>query len=106
MPASASRRPATRKGWGAPEAPTALALALDCSVRHILIDEFQDTSWSQYDLLQGLTAGWQRDDGRTLFVVGDPMQSIYRFRKAEVGLYVRAWHEGIGGVPLDALRLA
>ena len=91
---------------GEPDAPTDLALALDYRIRHVLVDEFQDTSWSQYDLLAGLTAGWQPGDGRTLFVVGDPMQSIYRFRKAEVGLYMRAWHEGIGPVRLERLVLA
>ena len=91
---------------GEPDAPTDLALALDYRIRHVLVDEFQDTSWSQYDLLAGLTAGWQPGDGRTLFVVGDPMQSIYRFRKAEVGLYMRAWHEGIGPVALERLVLA
>jgi ATP-dependent exoDNAse (exonuclease V) beta subunit len=91
---------------GEPEVPTDLALALENRIRHVLVDEFQDTSWSQYDLLAGLTAGWQPGDGRTLFVVGDPMQSIYRFRKAEVGLYMRAWHEGIGPVTLERLVLA
>lgn len=91
---------------GAPDAPTDLALALDYRIRHILVDEFQDTSWSQYELLAGLTIGWQPGDGRTLFVVGDPMQSIYRFRQAEVALYMKAWREGIGGVALEPLRLA
>ena len=85
--------------------PTDLALALDYRIRHLLVDEFQDTSQSQYELLTRLTAGWERGDGRTLFVVGDPMQSIYRFREAEVGLYLRARREGIGTVPLAALRL-
>lgn len=94
------------RALGDAEGPTDLALALDHRIRHILVDEFQDTSWSQADLLRGLTAGWERNDGRTLFVVGDPMQSIYRFRKAEVGLYLRAWHEGVGTVKLERLRLA
>lgn len=91
---------------GGPDAPSDLALALDYRIRHLLVDEFQDTSWSQHDLLAALTAGWQPGDGRTLFVVGDPMQSIYRFRKAEVGLYLRAAHEGIGTVALERLVLA
>ena len=72
---------------GEPEAPTDLALALDYRIRHLLMDEFQDTSFNQYGLLKRLTAGWQPEDGHTLFVVGDPMQSIYRFRDAEVGCF-------------------
>ena len=90
---------------GEPEQPTDLALALDYRFRHILVDEFQDTSLSQYGLLERLTAGWTTGDGRTLFAVGDPMQSIYRFREAEVGLYLRARREGIGGVRLIPLTL-
>lgn len=93
------------RALGEPDAPTDLLLSLDVSIKHILIDEFQDTSISQWELLERLTAGWQPDDGRTLFIVGDPMQSIYRFREAEVGLFLRARHEGIGMVPLEFLRL-
>ncbi|MDP1559588.1 MAG: UvrD-helicase domain-containing protein [Nitrosomonas sp.] len=91
---------------GEAEAPTDLALALDYRIRHLLMDEFQDTSFNQYELLKRLTAGWQPEDGHTLFVVGDPMQSIYRFREAEVGLFLAAREHGIGQVPLEFLRLA
>ena len=90
---------------GEPEAPTDLALALDYRIRHLLVDEFQDTSLNQFDLLMMLTAGWQAGDGRSLFLVGDPAQSIYRFREAEVGLFLRAWEHGVGGVPLEPLQL-
>jgi ATP-dependent helicase/nuclease subunit A len=86
-------------------APTDLALRTGLSLRHILVDEFQDTSLAQFDLVEALTAGWEPGDGRTLFVVGDPMQSIYQFREAEVGLFLRARDAGIGGVRLEALRL-
>ena len=96
---------AALQALGDDDAPTDLALALDYRFHHLLVDEFQDTSLSQFELLKKLTAGWQPDDGRTLFVVGDPMQSIYRFREAEVGLYLRARIEGIGGVPLTPLTL-
>lgn len=85
--------------------PTDLALALDYRIQHILLDEFQDTSYSQYQLLEKLTLGWQPNDGRTLFVVGDPMQSIYRFREAEVGLFIRMRKNGIGDIQLTPLTL-
>jgi ATP-dependent exoDNAse (exonuclease V) beta subunit len=96
---------AANQALGEPDEPTDLALALDHRVQHLLIDEFQDTSLTQYELLLRLTAGWQPDDGRTLFAVGDPMQSIYRFREAEVGLFLHASREGIGNVRLEPLAL-
>ena len=95
-----------QRALGTPQAPSDLALSLDYRVRHLLIDEFQDTSSSQYRLLETLTAGWMPGDGRTLFAVGDPMQSIYRFREAEVGLYLAAREQGIGGLPLTPLTLS
>ena len=86
--------------------PTDLALRTGLSLHHILVDEFQDTSLAQFDLVEALTAGWEEGDGRTLFVVGDPMQSIYQFREAEVGLFLRARDAGIGSVRLEPLRLS
>lgn len=85
--------------------PTELALRTGLGLRHILVDEFQDTSLAQVQLLEALTVGWEEGDGRTLFVVGDPMQSIYRFRDAEVGLFLRARSSGVGRVRLEPLRL-
>jgi len=90
---------------GNDEEPTDLALYLDNSIHHLLIDEFQDTSIQQFQLLTRLVQGWLPDDGRTLFIVGDPMQSIYRFRQAEVGLFLKAKYEGIGDVKLTPLEL-
>jgi hypothetical protein len=58
---------------GSSEEPTDLALAFDYRLQHLLVDEFQDTSFGQLDLLERLTAGWTPGDGRTLFCVGDPM---------------------------------
>ena len=97
---------AARRALGDVGRPTDLALSLDYQIQHILIDEFQDTSVSQYSLLEALTAGWKPGDGRTIFAVGDPMQSIYRFREAEVGLFLKACREGVGKVPLALLRLS
>ena len=93
------------RALGKPDAPTDLALALDYRIQHLLMDEFQDTSISQYELITKLTAGWETGDGRTLFVVGDPMQSIYRFREAEVGLFLRTRAEGIGNIELKSIVL-
>lgn len=85
--------------------PSDLLLSLDTAIRHILVDEFQDTSQSQIELLERLTSGWMRGDGRTLFLVGDPMQSIYRFRKADVGCFLKVKEQGLGEVELTALEL-
>lgn len=85
--------------------PGELLLRLDAAIRHLLIDEFQDTSQSQVRLLGALTSGWTQDDGRTLFLVGDPMQSIYRFRKAEVGLFLQVRDHGIGDLHPKFLNL-
>src|SRR5690606_13020574 len=62
-------------------------------------------SQTQIDLLERLTSGWQAGDGRTLFLVGDPMQSIYRFRKADVGCFLRVKEHGLGDIRLTALEL-
>jgi len=90
---------------GEQDAPTDLALALDARISHLLVDEFQDTSQGQVELLMRLTAGWAPGDGRSLFCVGDPMQSIYRFREADVGRFIRAQQYGIGDLPLEPLQL-
>jgi len=96
---------AARDALGDESAPTELALSLDYRIRHLLVDEYQDTSPSQERLLELLVAGWQPGDGRSLFCVGDPMQSIYAFREADVTLFLQAQRRGIGAVPLVAERL-
>ncbi len=93
------------RALGTPDEPTDLALAFDARLEHILVDEFQDTSFTQRDLLELLTAGWMPGDGRTLFCVGDPMQSIYRFRQADVGLFIELQERGLQHLPLEPLRL-
>jgi len=92
---------------GDEDAPGEALLIEDGRLEHVLVDEFQDTSQLQYDLVRLLTAGWTPGDGRSLFLVGDPMQSIYRFRKADVGLFrdVIA-QERIGEVPLACRTLS
>ena len=91
------------RALGSSDAPGDMALMLDYQIAHLLIDEMQDTSIAQYRLLWKLTAGWSPGDGRTIFCVGDPMQSIYRFRDAEVGEFLLAKERGIGAIPLESL---
>lgn len=90
---------------GNEDAVSDLALRLDYKIKHLLVDEFQDTSHQQIELLKKLTQGWQSDDGRTLFIVGDGMQSCYGFRNADVGLFLKARDQGIGPVSLESLQL-
>ena len=94
------------RALGTPDEPTDLLLSMDARVRHLLVDEFQDTSNSQWELLERLTAGWEAGDGRTVFAVGDPMQSIYRFRDAQVGLFLHARRAGLPAVALEPLTLS
>jgi ATP-dependent helicase/nuclease subunit A len=78
--------------------------------RHVLIDEFQDTDPIQAELLfllasePGEPADWRTAVPRpgALFVVGDPKQSIYRFRRADIVVYnqVRARFREFGDVLL------
>ncbi len=87
--------------------PGEALLIEDGRLEHVLIDEFQDTSQLQYELVRRLVAGWTPGEGRSLFLVGDPMQSIYRFRKADVGLFQAVFRaERLGQVPLAARRLS
>lgn len=75
-------------------------------IRHLLVDEYQDTSVTQQELLEQLISGWREGDGRTIFLVGDPMQSIYGFRQAEVGLYLEMQRrQRIGRLAVKTLRL-
>lgn len=65
-------------------------LAARLPFKHVMVDEFQDTDASQIRFIDTLVAALRR--GRPaaparLFVVGDPKQSIYRFRGAEVDLF-------------------
>ncbi len=79
---------------------TEMAADIAAQWRHLLVDEFQDTSRSQYRLLASLVEGWESSDQashqNTCFLVGDPMQSIYMFRQAEVELFERTRRHGLG----------
>lgn len=90
--------------------PSELMLTLDQRTTHLLIDEFQDTSSTQFRLLERLIEGWREqnesgDTARTLFIVGDGMQSIYGFREAKVGLFLEARDRGVNGLQLVSAPL-
>ncbi len=80
---------------------------LDTQVRHVLIDEFQDTNPLQWQALSAWLDGYAGAGGGhapSVFLVGDPKQSIYRFRRAEPAVMLAAQRfvvEGLGG---DLLR--
>lgn len=65
---------------------------LDGGIDHILVDEAQDTSPAQWQVIERLTAEFTagqgaREGGRSLFVVGDPKQSIYSFQGADIAVF-------------------
>ncbi len=86
------------------ELETDIAASFGTRIRHILIDELQDTSAIQYELLNALTSGW---DGvsQTVFAVGDPKQSIYAFRQAQVHLFRQMQTRGLGRLHLANVQL-
>ena len=75
---------------------------LDARVAHLLIDEFQDTNPLQWQALHGWLSGYVGAGAKapSVFIVGDPKQSIYRFRRAEPQVFIAARRfirEGLGG---------
>ena len=75
---------------------------LEGRYQHVLVDEFQDTSRKQWELVSLLVRAWGQGLGvagqPSIFVVGDRKQSIYRFRDADVAVLADA------GIFIDALR--
>ena len=64
---------------------------LDAKYKQILVDEFQDTNPLQWQILRAWLAGYSEGDERPkVFIVGDPKQSIYRFRRADPRLFISA----------------
>ena len=70
------------------EAAAAVLIKLDARWKHLLLDEFQDTNPLQWRILRTWLEAYGSDGERpTIFLVGDPKQSIYRFRRAEPRLF-------------------
>lgn len=72
--------------------------------KHILIDEFQDTSSQHYRLIMNITDNWNNDKSRTLFLVGDKKQSLYLFRSAALGLFIKTKELGFGTLKMKNLE--
>lgn len=62
----------------------------DAEFKHLLVDEFQDTNTAQWQIISALA---DVERGGSLFLVGDPKQSIYQFRGADVSVFYRVWDE-------------
>jgi ATP-dependent exoDNAse (exonuclease V) beta subunit len=90
---------------GDDDLPTDAAQYVSDNIHHLLVDEFQDTSRRQHRLLSSLIAAWPERAGRTCFVVGDPMQSIYFFRDADAELFPRVKIFGLE-IPCPDSRIA
>jgi ATP-dependent helicase/nuclease subunit A len=94
-----------RTALTAESGPEDLAAALGARLQHLLVDEMQDTSAAQYDLIDLLTASWD-GHSQTVFLVGDPRQSIYLFRQARVERFLQTMRtQRLGDLPLTRLRL-
>ena len=77
---------------------------LDARIRHLMIDEFQDTNPLQWQALSSWLSGYggagAGGNPPSVFIVGDPKQSIYRFRRAEPQVFIAAQafvRDGLGG---------
>lgn len=74
-----------------PEHAAYLHARIDARYKHILIDEFQDTNPLQWQIVRAWLDAYGHDAQRpSVFIVGDPKQSIYRFRRAEPRVFQAA----------------
>lgn len=81
----------TAKLMSSSETAAYLQARLDAKYKHLLIDEFQDTNPIQWQILLSWLNAYERDESKpSVFLVGDPKQSIYRFRRADVRLFEEA----------------
>ena len=87
-----------------PEHAAYLQSRLDARYRHILLDEFQDTNPLQWTIVRAWLDAYGDDAQKpSVFVVGDPKQSIYRFRRAEPRVFAAA-RDMLAAIGADVLR--
>lgn len=85
--------------------PPCLESVLGDPVLHILVDEFQDVSAAQHEFFEAMVLGWENDETRSFFAVGDTMQSIYRFRGAGTDVILDMFNKDDGTAKLGELKL-
>ncbi len=76
----------------------------DARLDHWLLDEFQDTSWAQYDILSDLLLNRASSPEGSIFMVGDAKQSIYQFRGGDPRIFLQARRDLFGLAPQEASR--
>lgn len=74
------------------------------TIRHLLVDEFQDSSDLQMDMIKMIVEAWSGEQVCSVFLVGDAMQSLYGFRGANVNQFMTA-ESGLGDLPIKVLSL-
>jgi ATP-dependent exoDNAse (exonuclease V) beta subunit len=74
------------------------------TIRHLLVDEFQDSSDLQMDMIKMIVDAWSGEQVCSVFLVGDAMQSLYGFRGANVNQFMTA-EKGLGNLTLKVLSL-
>ena len=91
----------TRSLAGAGADPTAMGYRLDGEIDHLLLDEFQDTSFSQWDVLRPIAQS-AASGGGSVFCVGDVKQAIYGWRGGVAAIF-DAFHDAIDQLTVDTL---
>ncbi|MBT4885525.1 MAG: UvrD-helicase domain-containing protein, partial [Legionellales bacterium] len=91
---------------GTQEHPSDHGLKTSENLKHILVDEFQDTSLTQLNLLKKLIVCWDDNEHKSLFFVGDPMQSIYKFRQADVAIFTSLINKKLLNIKLNYINLS
>lgn len=76
-------------------APTKAMIRVHSGVKHILVDEAQDLGDGELEIISRIADSWEPLDKCTVFIVGDPKQSIYRFRKANVAIFEMLMEKGV-----------
>jgi ATP-dependent exoDNAse (exonuclease V) beta subunit len=92
---------ALARSAGAASGPR-MSFRLDSSIRNLLLDEFQDTSSDQWQILRRLTHSLQQHDESSFFCVGDGKQAIYGWRGG-VAAILDAVEEAVPGVDASSL---